>query len=514
MGTITENAEMAEYKAVVASGIFPPGSNAAHFLEFVCQQYFDNKLLVTEYAIAVEALGRHPDFDPKIDSIVRVEAHRVRKRLHEYYEHEGSSHPIHLMIPAGKYLPVFECGTPESGGPQSVLSPPVESPAPTAKGTRKFLRQRRFAAWGVALLLVAGLAVVVGVWRHQTASHVSSAPPTGVPPPGAAGTESGVRIACGRTGTNFVDRLGREWSPDRYFSGGSAASEAYRRIFRAEDPTLFLTAREGGSFSYDIPLQPGNYELRLYFAETEYGPDNPEGGGESSRMMTIAANGVPLLTSFDPLSDADGENTADERVFEGISPASDGKLHLTFSETWPNKANPFVNAIAITPNQSKVMQPIRWVMSVSNVVDAQNNLCQPDQFYQGGLLRKNDREVTGTADPELFRSSRFGNFSYTIPVPEGTYTLTLFFDEYWFGLEAEGGAGGGSGSRLFDVYCNGAALLRDFDILKNAGGPEIAISRTFRGLRPNAQGKLVLSFVPVRDYATLAALEVVSEKGK
>jgi hypothetical protein len=66
------------------------------------------------------------------------------------------------------------------------------------------------------------------------------------------------------------------------------------------------------------------------------------------------------------------------------------------------------------------------------------------------------------------------------------------------------------GSREFDVFCNGIALLRDFDIYKEAGGGHVLL-KTFHGLKPNAQGKFVLSFVPVRNYATVDAIEVADE---
>jgi hypothetical protein len=124
-----------------------------------------------------------------------------------------------------------------------------------------------------------------------------------------------------------------------------------------------------------------------------------------------------------------------------------------------------------------------------------------------------EREVvTGTDDQELYRSQRYGNFSYAIPVAEGTYSLTLHFAEHWFGVEGEGGNGNGADQRVFDVYCNGTALLRKFDIARETGGALRALRKTFHGLRPNAQGQLLLTFLPIKDYATLNALELVDEK--
>lgn len=61
-----------------------------------------------EYTIGVEALGRKPDFDPKIDPIVRVQSHRLRLKLKEYYDTEGRHDPVLIQIPKGHYLPSFE----------------------------------------------------------------------------------------------------------------------------------------------------------------------------------------------------------------------------------------------------------------------------------------------------------------------------------------------------------------------------------------------------------------------
>lgn len=61
-----------------------------------------------EYSIGVEALGRRSDFDPKVDPIVRVQMHRLRQKLREYYADEGARDPLALEIPKGHYLPTFQ----------------------------------------------------------------------------------------------------------------------------------------------------------------------------------------------------------------------------------------------------------------------------------------------------------------------------------------------------------------------------------------------------------------------
>ncbi len=143
-------------------------------------------------------------------------------------------------------------------------------------------------------------------------------------------------------------------------------------------------------------------------------------------------------------------------------------------------------------------------------VDRAGRVWQTDRYYHGGSILEASRDfITGTEDPDLFASERLGRFDYSIPVAAGKYALTLYFSETDFGTANSGL--GGVGSREFDVHCNGRVLLKNFDIFKEAGGASRALSKTFHGLEPNAAGQLVISFVPVKNYACVNALEVVDE---
>jgi hypothetical protein len=96
-----------------------------------------------------------------------------------------------------------------------------------------------------------------------------------------------------------------------------------------------------------------------------------------------------------------------------------------------------------------------------------------------------------------------------IPAPPGRYGVTLYLVEAWFG--PSNFAGGGVGRRIFDILCNGVALRRGFDIFREAHGSDRAVVFPIHGLEPDNQGKLSISLVPVRNYASLNALEVVDE---
>jgi hypothetical protein len=56
---------------------------------------------ISEYAIATEGLGRSPDFEPKLDSTVRVQVARLRTKLKEFYEGAGGAFPLRLSLPLG-----------------------------------------------------------------------------------------------------------------------------------------------------------------------------------------------------------------------------------------------------------------------------------------------------------------------------------------------------------------------------------------------------------------------------
>ena len=60
-----------------------------------------------EFALGIDVYERRPDYDPANDSIVRVEAQRLRRKLREYYAGPGGSDPVVISLRPGSYVPVF-----------------------------------------------------------------------------------------------------------------------------------------------------------------------------------------------------------------------------------------------------------------------------------------------------------------------------------------------------------------------------------------------------------------------
>jgi hypothetical protein len=525
--------ERAAVEAVLTSNTFDKRPRLASLLRYICERYFEGDTdAIKEYSIATDVFRRPQSFDQATDSIVRVEVFRLRKKLREFYDGEGANQPIEIVVATGHYRPEFIDRIPpatlQNQIADSLLTEGLTSPEPTAEteelgrsqeqdearhggpnlGGLSAQGHKRRYDWRGFLAVCATLAIiVVGAattwWLRGHHANANGAPPASASSVTSLPTGPEVRIRCGYSRPIFKDEEGNVWTGDRYYSGGFVTELPDQHIARTRSPELYLTARTG-VFSYKIPLPPGIYELRLHFAETTYSPNSSLGGGENSRVFDIRLNGRPLLQQFDIVSDA-GANTADVRVFRDISPDKEGYLHLDFSGSL---GLPIINAIEIVPGLQHRLRPIRMVAQNSFFMDKAGNLWMPDTYFSSGQLAADKVVIGGTAEPGLYAGERYGNFTYALPVDEGTYQLTLYFSEKYWGTDRS--KMGGVGSRVFDVLCNGAALTRRLDIVKGAG-PARAFVKTYHDLHPNAQGKLVLSFFPDVNYASVDAVEVEQE---
>src|ERR1700735_497757 len=98
-----------ELEAVLHSREFLRSPALARLLEYLCEKVFTGKIReIKEFSIATEVFGRDDGFGEKRDSVVRVEVHRLRKKLHRYYEPEGVDRPVRIVIRPGSYQPDFE----------------------------------------------------------------------------------------------------------------------------------------------------------------------------------------------------------------------------------------------------------------------------------------------------------------------------------------------------------------------------------------------------------------------
>ena len=92
---------------LLESETFRGSGRAGALLKFLVQRMLAGEPL-KELTVGAEGLGRGPKFDPRFDSIVRVEVSRLRSRLALYYATEGATDAIRISVPKGSYVPVVE----------------------------------------------------------------------------------------------------------------------------------------------------------------------------------------------------------------------------------------------------------------------------------------------------------------------------------------------------------------------------------------------------------------------
>ena len=511
----------------MTSGVLGRTNNLVRLLSFVCEKYFEGKIdEVKEYSIAVQALGRSEDFDPQVDTIVRVTAHALRKRLEDFYRSAGAQHAVQICLPPGHYTPKFlhksdvdSLPPAESNGrhnghavngttvltengfadpPSNGVVLPTEpsdagKPLPV-KSSRTFKLSsetlRVSAVVAVLLCVVAGL----GWYRFgHTSDRESRVQAQAVIVP-VGFTGKALRSIAGYDRAPYTDRSGLMWEKDHFCNGGSPFSVSGHVIQGTDDQQLFSTGRRG-VFACKYPVPPGVYEVHLLFAETA-------GLLENSRNTVFSINGGPS-NALDIVDDAGGNDIATTKVFTDVQPQSDGTIHLDF-----NTPDSFLNAVEILPGTPHRMLPVRVTTAPALYGDSKGNTWMPDRYFFGGRATRLGSDLTRILDGGLFAWHRYGHFHYTLPVAaNGKYTLKLYFMEHWFG--AQNGSIGGAGSRVFDVSCNGSMLLKRFDIFQEAGtGPLV---KTFPHIEPTAQGKLEIYFTPATNYPSISAIEVIPE---
>jgi serine/threonine-protein kinase len=147
------DAVRAQLERILASPGFANAGRLSRFLRFVVERTLEGEGdSLKEYRLGTEVFDRPSDYDPRLDSIVRVEARRLRAKLAEYYEGPGRGDPIDIRVDKGSYAPEFTTAD---------AIPLPSAPAPVARAAPP-----RRARWlPVAIAAVALLAVVLVGWQ-------------------------------------------------------------------------------------------------------------------------------------------------------------------------------------------------------------------------------------------------------------------------------------------------------------------------------------------------------------
>jgi hypothetical protein len=177
---------------IIHSKAFRHASALQRLLQYLISKALEDPFAdLKEYTIGLEVFERGPDYDPQSDTIVRVQIHRLRLKVKEYYETEGIADPILVDIPKGHYIPSFEFrnGSLKTNGIDS-LAPKkkdhthvAENPAfplaqPHAPGAAKGFFSRSPALFVLALLILA-TGIFIGTHWQQWRGRASRATSVG-----------------------------------------------------------------------------------------------------------------------------------------------------------------------------------------------------------------------------------------------------------------------------------------------------------------------------------------------
>jgi hypothetical protein len=119
---------------------------------------------IKEFQIATEVFGRSADFDPQLDSMVRVQAGRLRSKLTEYYSSDGLEDPIVVELPKGTYVLSFHHrnASAAKSASSSSLNGVVNNEA------REKSTERRWGTEVISLSIFLAAAILVIVWLMAT----------------------------------------------------------------------------------------------------------------------------------------------------------------------------------------------------------------------------------------------------------------------------------------------------------------------------------------------------------
>ena len=170
---LTDRAQFqAEIEKLVASQVLHGSESLCKLLRYLGKQALEHPgTPVKEYQIATEVFGRQADFDPQLDSMVRVQAGRLRTKLAEYYNNEGATDRLVVELPKGSYAVAFHeraaAGAHGNGGATATwANDRIESPSAE---NRKYLVPVLSLALALSLSLSGWL-----LWMKRDAQALAS----------------------------------------------------------------------------------------------------------------------------------------------------------------------------------------------------------------------------------------------------------------------------------------------------------------------------------------------------
>jgi adenylate cyclase len=319
----------AELQRILSAACFVNAGRASKLLQYLVRETLEGRgARLKGYSVAVEVFGRKADFDAHADPLVRVEAGRLRRRLVEYYAHEGRSDPVVIDVPRGAYAVRFRFAQrdPEdSADPVSNVEPQA-----AAQIDGPPLRQRHSWRMGliaavssvvVALLVVGTLVAARRVERAPASEAQAGSPPSvvaiafDVSPPGEA--EDALAPAAMEA---IVERLRAV--------EGYVVADAGNWFLSPSPPGSNASAERQYFITGNMRVDGGRLEIRLRLVASETGARlwsesfsvDLAAASPLTAAESIAASVASVALPYGPIFDAElarlGRVSAEPHVYE------------------------------------------------------------------------------------------------------------------------------------------------------------------------------------------------------
>ena len=164
---------LGQIERLVSSHSLHGSESLCKLLRYLAKHAVDHPgTTLKEYQIATEVFGRPPNFDPQVDSTVRVQAGRLRVKLSEHYASDGVEDPIVVELPKGAYALSFHHRTAAGARTHSATTHEFERD----EAVERFSSRRWMIAAGtLSVLLVGAVAAIVGLLATRSTAEAGAA---------------------------------------------------------------------------------------------------------------------------------------------------------------------------------------------------------------------------------------------------------------------------------------------------------------------------------------------------
>lgn len=164
-GSVPPDAVRAQLDRLLGSPTIRHSERLCRFLKFVVEQHLaGNASQIKEPVLAVEIFDRATTYDSSVDSVVRVEARRLRAKLDKYYSTEGQEDPVIIALPKGSYAPAITFR-----GGAAPAATETELPPAAGQGPRK-LTVKTVA---IAVVFCVAATIILTRWAGSPGPNLS-----------------------------------------------------------------------------------------------------------------------------------------------------------------------------------------------------------------------------------------------------------------------------------------------------------------------------------------------------